>query len=136
MSRKKSSKSEKPEDGHSRREREIMAALYKLGKASAAQIQAEIPDPPSYTAIRTLLTILEKKGHVRHDSDGTRYLYEPKVARGEMGQRAISSLLKTFYDNSVSAAVAAMLSDEDAKISREDLDRLAKLIAKAKEEGR
>ena len=136
MSRKKSAKSEKPQDGHSRREREIMAALYKLGRASAAQIQAEIPDPPSTTAIRTLLTILEKKGHVRHDSDGTRYLYEPRVARGEMGRRAITSLLKTFYDNSVSDAVAAMLSQDDAKVSAAELDRLARLIAKAKEEGR
>jgi len=136
MTRKKTAKSEKPQDGHSRREREIMAALYKLGRASAAQIQAEIPDPPSYTAIRTLLTILEKKGHVRHDSDGTRYVYEPKVARGEMGRRAIGSLLKTFYDNSVSDAVAAMLSHEDTEVSAAELDRLAKLIAKAREEGR
>lgn len=133
MTRKKTPKSQ---DGHSRREREIMAALYKLGRATAAQILEEIPDPPSYTAIRTLLTILEKKGHVRHDSDGTRYVYEPKVARGEMGRRAIGNLLKTFYDNSVSDAVAAMLSQEDAAISREELDRLAKLIAKAREEGR
>ena len=134
---KKTPKAEKTDsDGHSRREREIMAALYKLGKATAAQIQAEIADPPSYTAIRTLLTILEKKGHVRHDSDGTRYVYEPKVARGEMGQRAIGNLLKTFYDNSVSDAVAAMLSSEDTKVSAAELDRLAKLIAKAREEGR
>jgi predicted transcriptional regulator len=129
-------KAVKPEDGHSRREREIMAALYKLGRATAAQIQAEMPDPPSYTAIRTLLTILEKKGHVRHDSDGPRYVYEPRIARGEMGRRAIGNLLKTFYDNSVSDAVAAMLSHEDAAVSREELDRLAKLIAKAREEGR
>ncbi len=68
-------------DGFSRREREIMDALYKLGKATAAQIQAAMPDPPSYTAIRTLLTILEKKGHIRHRADGPRYIYEPKVAR-------------------------------------------------------
>jgi predicted transcriptional regulator len=133
MPKKKPAKSE---DGHSRREREIMAALYKLGKATAAQIQAEIPDPPSYTAIRTLLTILEKKGHVRHDSDGPRYVYEPKVARGEMGQRAFRNLLKTFYDNSVSDAVAAMLSHEDAAVSAEELDRLEKLIARARKEGR
>jgi predicted transcriptional regulator len=130
MSRKKA------EDGHSRREREIMAALYKLGKASAAQIHAEIPDPPSLTAVRTLLTILENKGHLKHSSDGTRYLYEPKVARGEMGRRAITGLLQTFYDNSVSDAVAAMLSRDDARLSREELDRLARLIAKAREEGR
>jgi predicted transcriptional regulator len=137
MTKKKTLKAEKPDsDGHSRREREIMAALYKLGKATAAQILEQIPDPPSYTAIRTLLTILEKKGHVRHESDGPRYVYEPEVARGEMGRRAMGSLLKTFYDNSVSDAVAAMLSRDDAQISTDELARLEKLIAKARKEGR
>ena len=113
-----------------------MAALYKLGRGTAAQILEQIPDPPSYTAIRTLLTILEKKGHVRHHSDGPRYVYEPLVARGEMGQRAIGSLLKTFYDNSVSDAVAAMLGRDDVQVSDNELERLEKLIAKARKEGR
>lgn len=122
--------------GHSRREREILDVLYKLGKASAADIREQIPDPPTYTAIRTHLSILEKKGHVRHTSDGTRYIYEPLVAREQMGRRAIDSLLKTFFDNSVERAVAAMLTREDADIPREDLDRLAHLIEKAKREGR
>src|SRR5215469_9963966 len=90
--------------GLSRRERQIMEALYKLGKATAAEIREEIPDPPTYTAIRTHLSILERKGHLRHESDGTRYIYAPLVARGEMGQRAIDSLLKTFFDNSVEHA--------------------------------
>ena len=122
---KKKAASEKPDsEGHSRREREIMAALYKLGRATAAQILDEIADPPSYTAIRTLLTILEKKGHVRHESDGPRYVYEPRVARGEMGRRAMGSLLQTFYDNSVSDAVAAMLSQDDTRISADELARL------------
>ena len=130
-------KSEIPEkSGHSRREREILDALYKLGKASAAEIREQIPDPPTYTAIRTHLSILEKKGHVRHESDGTRYIYEPLVAREQMGRRAIDPLLKTFFDNSVERAVAAMLTREDANIPREDLDRLAHLIEKAKREGR
>lgn len=125
---------EKP--GFSRREREIMDALYKLGKASAAEIRAEIADPPTYTAIRTQLTILEKKGHVRHASDGTRYIYEPAVARDQMGGRAIDSLLQTFFDNSVERAVAAMLTRKDADISGDALERLAQLIEKAKQEGR
>ncbi|HEY2033408.1 MAG TPA: BlaI/MecI/CopY family transcriptional regulator [Rhizomicrobium sp.] len=123
-------------DGFSRREREIMDALYKLGKASAAQIVEQIADPPSTTAIRTLLTILEKKGHVRHTSDGTRYIYEPLVARGEMSKRAMDSLLKTFFDNSVERAVTALLTRKDADVSRDELDRLSKLIDKAKKEGR
>jgi predicted transcriptional regulator len=123
-------------DGFSRREREIMDALYKLGKASAAQIMEQIPEPPTYTAIRTQLTILEKKGHVRHTSDGTRYIYEPEVAREQMGKRAIDQLLKTFFDNSVERAVTALLTRKDADISRDDLERLSRLIEKAKKEGR
>jgi predicted transcriptional regulator len=122
--------------GHSRREREILDVLYKLGKASAAEIREQLLDPPTYTAIRTHLSILERKGHVRHTSDGTRYIYEPLVAREQMGRRAIDSLLKTFFDNSVEHAVAAMLTREDADIPREALDRLTRLIEKAKQEGR
>ena len=121
-------------DGYSRREREIMDALYKLGKASAAQILEQIPNPPTYTAVRTHLTILEKKGHVRHESDGPRYVYEPLVAREQMGKRAIDTLLKTFYGNSVERVVAALLAQED--IEADELDRLARLIEKAREEGR
>jgi predicted transcriptional regulator len=122
-------------DGFSRREREIMDALYKLGKATAAQIQAAMPDPPSYTAIRTLLTILEKKGHIRHRAEGPRYVYEPKVAREKMAQKAVRSVLTTFFDNSVEGVVAALLNQQDQKLSREELDRLADMIAKAREDG-
>jgi predicted transcriptional regulator len=129
-------KSRETPEKHSRREREILDALYKLGRASAAEIRDEIPDPPTYTAIRTLLSILEKKGHVRHTSDGTRYIYEPSVARVEMGRRALDSLLKTFFDNSVEQAVAAMLTSKDADIAPEDLERLSQLIEKARKEGR
>jgi len=129
-------KDEDESGGFSRRERAIMEALYRLGKASAAEIRDAIPDPPGTTAIRTLLTILEKKGHVRHESDGVRYIYAPRVAREQMGQRALDSLLKTFFDDSVEQAVAAMLMRRDADIPREDLDRLARLIDKARKEGR
>ena len=122
--------------GFSRREHEIMNALYRLGKASAAEIREQIADPPTYTAIRTHLSILERKGHIRHESDGTRYIYMPQVAREQMGRRAIDNLLNTFFDNSVERAVTAMLTRKDAEISREDLDRLSRLIDKAKREGR
>jgi predicted transcriptional regulator len=132
---KKPGKSGKPKaDGFSRREREIMDALYRLGRANAAQILEAIPNPPSYTAIRTFLTILEKKGHVRHSSDGVRYVYEPLVARDQMGRSAIKTLLQTFYGNSVESVVAALLSEEDVEPA--ELDRLAQLIDKARKEGR
>jgi predicted transcriptional regulator len=121
---------------HSRREREIMDALYRLEKASAAEVREQMPDPPTYTAIRTHLSILEKKGHVRHESDGTRYIYEPLIAREQMGRRAIDSLLQTFFDNSVERAVTALLTRQDANIPDADLDRLARLIDKARKEGR
>ena len=129
-------KPRKVKDNFSRREREIMNALYQLGKGTAAQIQAEIADPPGYTALRTHLSILEKKGHARHESDGLRYIYEPCVARGDMGRRAIDTVLKTFFDNSVERAVAAMLSQRDAEVSLAELERLALLITKARKEGR
>jgi predicted transcriptional regulator len=131
---KKTSSETSAGDGFSRREREIMDALYRLGSASAAQILEQIPNPPTYTAIRSHLTILEKKGHVRHESDGTRYIYEPAVAREQMGRRATQTLLETFYGNSVERVVAALLDSED--ISKDELGRLAKLIEKAREEGR
>ena len=126
----------KPDAALSRREREIMDALYRLGRASAAQVQAALADPPSTTAIRTLLTILEHKGHVRHASDGTRYVYEPRVARAEMAKKAVKSMLSTFFDDSVEGVVAALLNQEDKRLSREELERLARLIEKAREEGR
>ncbi len=113
-----------------------MDALYQLGKATAAQIQAAMNDPPTYTAIRTHLTILEKKGHIRHKAEGPRYVYEPRVAREQMAQRAVKSVLQTFFDNSVEGVVAALLNQEDTHLTRAELDRLSKLIEKAKEEGR
>lgn len=111
-----------------------MDALYGLGRASAAQIHQALPDPPSYTAVRTLLTILEKKGHIRHESDGVRYLYEPVAARDEAGRSAIQTLKKAFYGDSVERLVAALITEED--IAPEELDRLAQLIDKARSEGR
>ena len=127
-------KKQAPKDKFSRREREIMEALYRLGEATAAQILDEIPDPPTYTAIRTHLTILERKGHIRHRSEGTRYVYQPLVAREQMGRRAVESLLKTFFGNSVEKVVTELLARED--VTQAELDRLAKLIDKAREEGR
>jgi predicted transcriptional regulator len=136
MAAKQSRKSLSETAKFSRREREIMDALYRLGRASAAEIREALAEPPTNTAIRTLLTILEKKGHVRHACDGTRYIYEPAVAREQMGRRAMGSVLQTFFDNSVERAVTALLTQEEAQVSRADLDRLARLIDKARKEGR
>ncbi len=98
-------------EGFSRRERQIMDALYGLERATAAQIHEAMAEPPSYTAVRTLLTILEKKGHVRHESDGVRYVYEPVAAREDAGKDAIQTLKKTFFDDSAERLVAALLLD-------------------------
>jgi BlaI family penicillinase repressor len=121
-------------DGFSRRERQIMDALYALERATAAQIHQAVSEPPSYTAVRTLLTILEKKGHVRHESDGVRYVYAPMAAREDAGKDAIQILKKTFFDDSTERLVAALLTQEN--IAPDELDRLAQLIDKARREGR
>jgi predicted transcriptional regulator len=120
--------------GFSRRERQIMDALFGLGRATAAQIHQAIADPPSYTAVRTQLTILERKGHVRHESDGVRYVYEPVAAREDASRNAIQSLKKAFFDNSAELLVAALLAEED--IAEDELDRLAALIEQARKDGR
>ena len=122
--------------GLSRRERQIMDAIYRLGKASAADIRTALPDPPSYTAVRTLLTILQEKGHVKHRSDGQRYIYEPVVSRDKMARTAIEGVLATFFDNSVERAVTTLLDRKEAQISRAELDRLTQIIERAKKEGR
>ena len=121
-------------DGFSRRERQIMDALYALEQATAAQIHEALAEPPSYTAVRTLLTILEKKGHVTHESDGVRYVYSPIAAREDAGRTALDTLKKTFFDDSAERLVAALLTEED--IAPDELDRLAELIDKARREGR
>lgn len=120
----------------SRRERQIMDAVYRLGRASAADVRAALPSPPSYTAVRTLLTILQQKGHLKHRSDGPRYIYEPVVPREEMARTAIEGVLLTFFDNSVERAVTTMLDRKEAQISSEELERLSRIIERAKKEGR
>jgi BlaI family penicillinase repressor len=122
--------------GLSRRERQIMDTLYRLSKASAADIRGALPNPPSYTAVRTHLTILQEKGHVRHRSDGPRYIYEPVVPREEMAKSAIEGVLLTFFDNSVERVVATLVDRKESKISREQLDRLTQIIEQAKKDGR
>jgi predicted transcriptional regulator len=120
----------------SRRERQIMDAIYTRGRATAAEVLEGLPDPPSYSAVRAMLRILEEKGALRHEYDGPRYVYIPIVPRESAQKSALRHLVSTFFGGSTAQAVAALLDDEDAKLSEQEIDRLAKLIEDAKSEGR
>ena len=112
-----------------------MDVIYRLGRASAAQVVAELPDPPSYSAVRALLRILEEKGHLRHVEEGGKYVYAPTRPRDSAGKSALRRVLETFFDNSAEQAITALLDLPTAELSREKLDRLSGLIEKAKKEG-
>src|SRR5580700_9060547 len=122
--------------GLSRRERQIMDALYRLGKASAAEIREALADPPTYTAVRTHLGILQEKGHIKFESDGTRYIYEPVVPREEMAKSVIEGVLQTFFGGSIERVVSTLLDSEESKVTPEQLDRLREIIEQASREGR
>lgn len=117
---------------HSRRERQIMDILFRLGRATAADVMAELPGSPSYSTVRTQLRVLEDKGHVRHDEDGLRYVYMPAEARTAASKSALRHLVETFFDGSAERAVAALLGGEAARLSGDELDRIAELVAKTK----
>ena len=121
--------------GLSRRERQILEILYSRGRASAAEVLEALPDPPGYSAVRSLLRILEEKGHARHVRDGARYVYLPAQARGPAGKSALRQVIHTFFGGSVEQAVATLLSSEAAQLSEEELARLAALIEDAREKG-
>ena len=116
----------------SRRERQIMDYLYQNGRSTAAEVQANLPDPPSYSAVRALLRVLEDKGHVLHEQVGPRYVYLPKVARDRAKRSALRHVVRTFFDGSREQLVAALLDDRSTRLSEEELDRLASLIAQAR----
>jgi predicted transcriptional regulator len=113
-----------------------MDVLHRLRRASAAQVQQEMPDPPSYSAVRAHLRILEDKGHVRHEVDGPRYLFEPTVAREAERTSAMRHLVRTFFDGSTEAAMVALLDASDTKLSKKQKDDLLTRIAEARKEGR
>src|SRR5689334_16469090 len=119
----------------SRRERQIMDILYRRGRATAADIHQALPDPPSYSAVRAKLRVLEEKGHIRHEEQALRYVYLPLVTRDRAKQSALEHLLETFFDNSAEQAITALLDLPTAELSREKLDRLSGLIEKARKEG-
>jgi predicted transcriptional regulator len=118
----------------SRRERQIMDILYKLERASVGQVLAKLADKPSYSTVRAQLRVLEEKGHVRHEEHGLRYVYAPAVPRDVARRSALRHLVETFFDGSAEKVVAALLGGEVARISTEELDRLALLIAKGRKE--
>lgn len=119
----------------SRRERQILDVLYKAERATAADVQAAMPNAPSYSAVRTLLRILEDKGHVRHEQDGTRYVYMPTVERERAKRSAMRHMLNTFFEGSTTQAIAALLDEDPKRLSGEDLDRLKTMIERARKEG-
>lgn len=120
----------------SRRERQIMDAVYRLGRATATDVLGQIPEPPSYSAVRAMLRILENKGHLRHVLEGKSYVYSPTLGRSRASRSALQNMLKTFFDGSTEKAVAALLDMSRTDLTDEEFARLSRLIDQARQEGR
>ena len=120
----------------SRRERQILDILIESGKASASEVRAAMPDAPSYSAVRTLLRVMEEKGHVRHRAEGLRYVYMPTLGREKAKRGAMRHVLKTYFNGSPEQIVAALLDVASTDLTAEELDRMAAMIEKAKKEGK
>ena len=121
----------------SRRERQIMDVVYRLGSATATQITADLPDPPSPTAVRTMLRILEDKGHLTHERDGVRHVYRAVVDREKARESVITHVVRTFFNGSAEQAMATLIDKSDSRLTDAELARLAGLIDKArKRQGR
>ena len=121
---------------HSRRERQIMDILFRRGRATAAEIHADMEDRPSYSAVRAHLRSLEEKGHVRHEAEDLRYVYSPTTQPAKARKSALRHLVETFFEGSPARAVAALLDTQTTRLSEEELDHLSSLIEKARKEGR
>lgn len=120
----------------SRREREVMDVLYRRGQATVSEVLEDLVDPPTYSAVRSILRVLETKGHITHREDGPRYIYQPAVARERARSAALDHLVNTFFGGSAERAVAALLRRGDLELSEPQLRRLAREIQQAREEGR
>jgi predicted transcriptional regulator len=118
-----------------RRERQIMDILYRRGRATAAEVMADLSGDPSYSTVRTQLRVLEEKGQVRHEEEGLRYVYSPAVPRHTARRSALRHLVNTFFDGSAEKVVGALLGGEGARLSEEELERIAQLLAKARKDG-
>ncbi|HEY9226031.1 MAG TPA: BlaI/MecI/CopY family transcriptional regulator [Gemmatimonadaceae bacterium] len=125
----------KPLSELGRRERQIMDILVRRKRATAAEVLSDLPDQPSYSAVRSMLRLLEDKGYVKHEWDGPRYVFLPVADESLLQRDAVRHLVQTFFDNSPESAVVALLGAGDKPLTREQLDRLAKLIAQAKKQG-
>ena len=122
--------------GLSRRERQIMEILYQRGKASASEVREAMEDAPSNSAVRTLLRVLEDKGHARRRAEGLKYVYTPTVAREKAKRTVVKHLLDTYFNGSPEQIVAALLDVSATALTREELDRMTAMIEKAKKEGK
>jgi predicted transcriptional regulator len=128
--------SKRPHELLTKRERQIMDALYRLGRATAAEVMEGVPGAPGYSTIRTQLRVLETKGHVKHEEQGLRYIYMPTVPRHSARKSALKHLVDTFFDGSSGKAVAALLGGEASRISDDDLQRIAELLKTARSDAR
>jgi len=120
----------------SRRERQILDALHQRGRATAAEVQDALPDPPSYSAVRALLRIMEDKGHVKHRREGARYIYLPRASRETARRSALRRVVSTFFQGSVTQAMAALLESADTRLPDSELHQLQQMIDQARKEGR
>ena len=118
----------------SARERQIMEVIYRKKSASVKEVLAEIPNPPSYSAVRAMLNILEDKGFLKHEQEGLKYIYAPTIPHKKAMRSAVQSLLKTYFNDSVEDAVAAIVNIHNKDLDEQELARLTKLIKSAKEE--
>lgn len=119
-----------------RRERQIMEVVYRLGRATASEVLKELPDPPSYSAVRAMLKILEDKGHLTHSQEGIRHVYQPTVAHEDVRESAMRNVVRTFFAGSTAAAMAALLDSVDEPPSEAELDAFERMIQQAREAGR
>lgn len=118
-----------------RRERQILEAVYRRGSASVNDVIAELNDPPGYSAVRAFLRILEQKGHLTHTQEGAKYIYHPTTPRPPVAREALHKLMETFFGGRPEQVVSALLTDEERKLSDEDLERLSAMIAEARQKG-
>jgi len=126
-----------PENPHlSRREGQIMDIVYELSRATVVDVRDRLPDPPSYSAVRAMLRILEEKGHLRHEQEGPRYVFLPTVPRDTASRSALNHLLRTFFDGSTEVAVAALIDLKASDLTADEFDRLERIIQLAREDGK